>query len=169
MSTNAFASRVEERRWNRFGNLMASYHDYFKQEFNTLYELADGYSERGLSLARYLRTAQDLNQHLTMHHTIEEQRVFPFLGTRMPQFSSDHEDAAHLNSHRMIHEGLDNLSALVKKWRADPNSYSAEGMRSCLDEFRGVLFRHLDEEVADLQGANLRKYFTLEEIEQLGV
>lgn len=29
--------------------------------------------------------------------------------------------------------------------------------------------RHLDEEVADLQGENLRKYWTLEEVERIAI
>lgn len=34
---------------------------------------------------------------------------------------------------------------------------------------REVLMRHLDEEVADLQGENLRKYWTLEEVERIAI
>jgi hypothetical protein len=38
-------------------------------------------------------------------------------------------------------------------------------MRGCLDGFREVLFNHLDQEVNDLKGENLRKYWTsLEEL-----
>jgi len=40
-------------------------------------------------------------------------------------------------------------------------------MRVCLDSFREVLFKHLDEEVADLLGENLRKYWTLEVVERI--
>lgn len=40
-------------------------------------------------------------------------------------------------------------------------------MRACLDGFREVLFTHLDEEVKDLEGENLKKYFSLEELESI--
>ena len=33
--------------------------------------------------------------------------------------------------------------------------------------YRDVLMRHLDEEVADLSGENLKKYFTLEELDKI--
>jgi hypothetical protein len=39
---------------------------------------------------------------LTMHHTIEEQHIFPVLATRMPTFG---DNEAHLKSHHGIHEG----------------------------------------------------------------
>lgn len=87
----------------------------------------------------------------------------------------------------MSHVGLEKLSSLLAKWRKSPSTYSPSEMRSCLDGFREVLFYHLDEEVsssrsrwqmykfyhhqqvADLRGENLKKYFTLEEIERLPV
>lgn len=43
--------------------------------------------------------------------------------------------------------GLDKLTDLISKYRKDPTSYSPTEMRACLDSFREVLFRHLDEEV----------------------
>ncbi|KAF8345871.1 hypothetical protein F5887DRAFT_963905 [Amanita rubescens] len=109
-------------------------------------KLADGtYSNRGMSLSAYLDSAIQFKQMLTMHHTIEEREIFPKLATRMPQFSTDSE--GHVKSHRDIHEGLEKLSSLVEKWRSDPKTYSPTEMRSCLDDFRPVLFQHLDEEV----------------------
>lgn len=43
--------------------------------------------------------------------------------------------------------GLDKLGTLIAKWLAEPSSYSPQEMRECLDSWREVLFRHLDEEV----------------------
>ncbi|TFK75388.1 hypothetical protein BDN72DRAFT_811004 [Pluteus cervinus] len=157
----------EERRWNRLQNLMMNFHGHFKSEFNTLHELADGsYTRRGLSLSNYLRTASRFVHELTMHHTIEEQYFFPMLAKKMPEFSVN-SDAAHMISHAGIHRGLDDLTALVRSCQADRTTYSPEKMRECLDSFRDVLFNHLDEEVADLAGENLRKHFTLEELNRL--
>ncbi|KAJ7647283.1 hemerythrin HHE cation binding domain-containing protein [Roridomyces roridus] len=157
----------EERRWNRISETMQHFHSYFKQEFDTVYELADGsFTKRGLNLARYLGLAKQLNHHLTMHHTIEERHIFPVLAKRMPQFSTETDDA-HIASHKGIHDGLDALEVLVKKYTEEPSTYSPTEMRECLDGFRGVLFKHLDEEVADLQGENMKKYWTLEELEAI--
>ncbi|KAJ7184438.1 hypothetical protein C8R46DRAFT_1064059 [Mycena filopes] len=153
---------LEERQWGRFSKDMAGAHAYFKQEFNTIYELADGsFTKRGLSLSLYLQMAQRLNLHLTMHHTIEERDIFPILAQRMPEFSTDD---AHINSHKAIHEGLEELTTLITKFKKEPSTYSPEQMRTCLDGFRGVLFAHLDAEVEDLKAENLKKYWKLEEL-----
>ncbi|KAL0577322.1 hypothetical protein V5O48_004678 [Marasmius crinis-equi] len=167
---------------------MNNFHQWFKDEYNTLYEvsypplthsrqvltgghlggkLADGsFTKRGLSLPLYLDSAQRLNHHLTMHHTIEERHIFPALATKMKEFSNDSE---HLKSHRGIHDGMDKVQELVNRWKKEPASYSPEEMRACLDSFREVLFNHLDQEVADLKGENLKKYWTLEEIEKMNL
>ncbi|KAJ7178520.1 hemerythrin HHE cation binding domain-containing protein [Mycena crocata] len=146
---------------------MASFHGYFKQEFNTIYELADGtFERRGLSLSLYLEMAKRFNSHLTMHHTIEERHIFPILAKRMPEFSTETE-AGHIDSHKGIHHGLEELATLVYKFKKEPSTYSPTEMRACLDSFRQVLFTHLDQEVQDLQGSNMKKYFTLEELESI--
>lgn len=46
-----------------------------------------------------------------------------------------------------IFPGLDRLSVLIKKWTAEPSTYSPAEMRGCLDSWREVLFTHLDQEV----------------------
>ncbi|KAJ7497347.1 hypothetical protein FB451DRAFT_1335566 [Mycena latifolia] len=124
------------------------------------------WNKRGLSLGLYLEMAKRLNSHLTMHHTIEERHIFPILAKRMPQFSTE-TDAGHIDSHKGIHKGIDELAALVVKFKTQPSSYSPSEMRACLDGFRDVLFSHLDEEVSDLQGENLKKYWKLEELESI--
>ncbi|KAJ7770194.1 hypothetical protein DFH07DRAFT_268458 [Mycena maculata] len=135
---------------------MNSFHTYFKNEFNSIYELADGsFANRGMNLSLYLEMAKRLNSHLTMHHTIEERHIFPVLAKKMPQFSTETEDA-HIDSHKGIHKGS-----------KEPSTYSPTEMRACLDGFREVLFRHLDEEVNDLRSENMKKYWTLEELESI--
>ncbi|KAG7098633.1 hypothetical protein E1B28_000551 [Marasmius oreades] len=187
------AATREERRWNRFSDHMNSLHQWFKDEYNTLYELADGsFTKRGWSLSLYLESARRLNQHLTMHHTIEERHVFPMLAIKMKEFATDSE---HLKSHRGIHEGsfrfdfsfpcqelptfgnskiwflpgMDKLQELVKKYKKEPSTYSPEEMRACLDSFRDVLFNHLDQEVDDLKAENLKKHWSLEELEEMNM
>jgi iron-sulfur cluster repair protein YtfE (RIC family) len=93
-----------------------------------------------------------------MHHTIEERFLFPMLAKRMPAFKGD-----HLESHKGIHDGmlfftfhqqfdrtcvgLEKLTTLVSKYTSTPSAYSPTEMRACLDSFKDVLFKHMDEEV----------------------
>ncbi|KAF9566727.1 hypothetical protein CPC08DRAFT_703693 [Agrocybe pediades] len=169
MSTTAgYAALREERRWNRLSQKMSAFHDWFKEEFNEIYTLADGsFNSIGLPLARYLDKVTALNHHLTMHHTIEERHLFPILAKTMPQFAAD--DGEHLASHHGIHEGLERLQKLVRTWKDSPSTYSPTEMRECLDSFRDVLFKHLDQEVEDLRGENLKKYIKLEDLESLPI
>ncbi|KAJ3762418.1 hypothetical protein EV360DRAFT_92465 [Lentinula raphanica] len=155
---------------------MQSFHDNFKEEFNMLYELSDGsFNKRGWSLGVFLARANQFDQHLTMHHTIEETYLFPILGKRMKQFSET--EGLHLESHKGIHDGptdhhlsgLEQLAALVKNYKSEPSTYDPSKMRACLDSFREVLFSHLDQEVEDLRGDNLKKFFSLEEVESFPI
>jgi len=149
---------------------MSHFHEWFKKEFNMVYELADGsYTKRGLSLPGYLREAKSMCTHLNFHHSLEERHIFPVLAKRMPAFSETAEDGRHIRSHRAIHKGLDDLDTLVKKWTTELTSYSPTEMRACLDSFREVLFNHLDEEVDDLKGDNMKKYWTLEEVDRIPI
>jgi hypothetical protein len=95
--------------------------------------------------------------------------------------------ACHTLSFQLSSEvtGLDSLNALVQKYTADPTSYTPEEMKGCLDSFKDTLFNHLDEEVKecyieafvqatdafqqvkDLSSENMKKYWTLKEVENL--
>jgi len=158
------AKRREEARWNRMADTMQRFHNYFKSEFNSIYELADGSFSRRMDLPMFLDKIDGLGKYLNGHHTIEELHIFPNLAKKMPNFA---EDEKHRQSHAAIHEGLDRLAALTKGVREDPTSYSPEKIRECLDSFRDVLMRHLDEEVEDLGAENMKKYWTLQEVERL--
>ncbi|KAF6762998.1 hypothetical protein DFP72DRAFT_986781 [Ephemerocybe angulata] len=159
-ATDALESLRRERRMNKLSDKMNQFHSYFKVAILPM-DLSKG---KGLSLPAFLRLMDDLIHHLTMHHTIEERYLFPTLGKKMPQFSDRETKGEHLESHKQIHEGLDKLSDLIKRWSSEPSTYSPAELKTCLDGFRGVLFRHLDDEVADLRGENLSKYFTEEEV-----
>ncbi|TFK86624.1 hypothetical protein K466DRAFT_587073 [Polyporus arcularius HHB13444] len=158
-------SDYDEHRWNRLSEGMSYFHNHFKHEFNALYELADGsFTKRGMSLPAYLRMATQLAKGLTVHHTIEERHIFPILAKRMEMFQ---DNEVHLKSHEAIHHGVDELTKRVRKWLDEPSTYDPKEMRACLDSWREVLFSHLDQEVKDLSGENMKKYWTLEEVERI--
>ncbi|ELU42723.1 hypothetical protein AG1IA_03248 [Rhizoctonia solani AG-1 IA] len=136
----------ENRRWNRLADRMAYFHTALATKFDNIY-------------------AVDLDAH----HSIEEVYVFPVLAQKMPNFA---DNERHKNSHKVIHSGaigLDKLKDLVAGWKAEPTTFSPGTLRSCLDEFKTPLFKHLSEEVRDLSGENLKKYYTLEEVDRLPI
>lgn len=159
----------EEKQWNRIHDLMEYFHSIFKSSFDEIYAMADGsFAQRGISVKLYLQRVEDLSKYLFAHHKIEETHLFPILAKKMPAFQNDDE---HLKSHHDIHEGLDKLRSLIDKWRADPdpNAYESEEMIACLDSWKDVLYEHLDQEVQDLSGENMKKYWTLEEVEAINL
>ncbi|KAF5386220.1 hypothetical protein D9615_002232 [Tricholomella constricta] len=163
-----YASPEEEMRWNSLSERMTAFHNWFKEEYRTIYASADGsFTKRGLSLQRYLDTIVAFNSHLHAHHTTEERLVFPILATGIPKFARNARDG-HVDSHRVIHDALQSLLRHVAKWRKDPTTYSPTEMKAALEKLAGVRFEHLDQEVEDIRGDKLKPYFTLEEIERIG-
>ncbi|KZO90103.1 hypothetical protein CALVIDRAFT_569366 [Calocera viscosa TUFC12733] len=152
-------SAAEERKWNQLSNTMQQFHNHFRMSFDDLYETADR-KRVGPSLLAFFREAMDLVRYLEMHHTIEEVHIFPILQKKMPNFG---KGAKHRNSHK----GLDRLETLINRYRDEPSTYSPIEFRACLDSFREILFTHLDEEVEDLRGDNLKKFYTLAEVQRL--
>ncbi|KAF8678455.1 Hemerythrin HHE cation binding domain [Rhizoctonia solani] len=154
----------ENRRWNRLADRMAYFHTALATKFDNIYALSDGSFAKVMSLPVYLRMVMEFHDHLDAHHSIEEVYVFPVLAQKMPNFA---DNERHKNSHKVIHSGLDKLKDLVAGWKAEPTTFSPGTLRSCLDEFKTPLFKHLSEEVRDLSGENLKKYYTLEEVDRL--
>ncbi|AFR95725.2 hypothetical protein C343_03830 [Cryptococcus neoformans C23] len=160
----------EDREWNRLAIHMDSYHNSFRLEFKRVYALADGgYEEEAMKLPRFLRLAQQLSSHLSMHHRIEETYIFPILSKKMPQFAAGkRESGEHLVAHKKIHDGLDKYDHFLSSSIDDPSVYNGEKLREIMDSFREVLFTHLDEEVKDLHGERMRAAgWTLEEMKRI--
>ena len=80
--------------------------------------------------------------------------IFPILAEKMPQFA---KEGAHLKEHEQIHKGLDEYVAYIKKCRKDGKNWEVDKMKSIMDSFRDILFKHLDHEVESLKGDELKK------------
>lgn len=143
---------------------MSYFHSWLGAEFDTVYSFSDGSFAKTMTLQAYLRMVMQFHGHLCAHHDIEETYVFPVLARKMPSFADNEK---HKSSHKVIHEGLDKLETLAASWKKEPTTFSPDTLRACLDEFRKPLFTHLDEEVRDLSSENLKKYYSLEEVDQL--
>lgn len=82
----------------------------------------------------------------------------------MPKFREELELLTH---HKLIHEGLERLEAYIGECLAGTRELRMEEMGEVLDGFGDVLWEHLDEEVRELGAENMRKYWSLEEMNHL--
>jgi hypothetical protein len=78
----------------------------------------------------------------------------------MPQFASDGD---HLKEHEGIHRGLDQYAAYIKKCKKERKEWDGKKLRSIMDSFRDILFRHLDHELVSLEGENMKKVTSFHE------
>jgi hypothetical protein len=72
----------------------------------------------------------------------------------MPHFAKNGD---HLKEHEEIHHGLDEYVVYIKKVKKNPKEWDGEKLRSIMDSFREVLFKHLDHEVESLSGEEMKK------------
>lgn len=100
-----------------------------------------------------------------MHHSIEETYFFPMLARKMPGFRN--QDAL-IAQHKKIHIGLDKFTAYLKKCRDGDGELVLKELKEIMDQFGEVLWQHLDDEVRELGAENMRKYWTLGEMNMLG-
>lgn len=99
-----------------------------------------------------------------MHHTIEEQHIFPVLARKQPAFRKELELLTH---HRLIHEGLEKFEAYLQQCRSGETELRMAEMKTLMDGFGAVLWEHLDAEVHELRAENMRKYWTAEEMRRM--
>ncbi|KAF1814182.1 hypothetical protein P152DRAFT_456414 [Eremomyces bilateralis CBS 781.70] len=111
-----------------------------------------------------------------MHHSIEESYVFPKLAKRMPSFkrhmsrkladgSTDGPEL--LNQHDLIHPGLERMEAYLEGCRNGEQELRLKELKAIMDEFGNILWTHMKEEVDELTAENMRKYWKIEEMDQL--
>src|SRR5882757_9531958 len=114
-----------------------------------------------MSLRSFISQGLHLCHALTIHHTVEEQHVFPELAERMPAFAPhDHL----ISQHEQIHEGLEKLEAYLGECRGGERELRLPELKEIMDGFGQVLWTHLDDEVRMLGAENMRKLWSREEI-----
>lgn len=117
-----------------------------------------------MSIRQFLSMGLDFCHHLGAHHSIEETYVFPVLSRKMPQFQ---EQEHLLEQHRDIHRGLDLFQEYLEKCKSGEQELRLEQLKEIMDGFGKVLWAHLDDEVETLGAENMRKYWTLQEINRI--
>ena len=123
-----------------------------------------GKRPQGMSIRAFINTAEEFIHHLTVHHTIEEQHIFPLLARKMPAFKQELE---LLTQHKQIHNGLDKLELFLGQVKSGERELRLSEMREVMETFGKVLWEHLDAEVKELRAENMRKYWTADEMRRL--
>lgn len=155
-------SSADFRVYNRLAVMMDAYHNHFRHTWSILYKACTaGTRPAGMSIRSFLASGLQLCQHLTFHHTIEEQHVFPELAERMPIFApQDHL----IKQHEEIHEGLVKLEDFLRSCLHGERELRMQELKAVMDSFGDVLWTHLDLEVKMLGAENMRKFWSKEEM-----
>jgi hemerythrin-like domain-containing protein len=144
---------------------MDYFHNHFRHTWNTVYRACEANKRpAGMSIRQFLATLEQFCGQLTMHHTIEEQHIFPVLAKKMPAFR---EELELLTQHKGIHAGLDKLEEYVADCRKGEKELQMKEVKAILDGFGKVLWTHLDDEVKQLGAENMRRFWTEAEMKRM--
>ncbi|MCJ1232328.1 hypothetical protein MMC14_000279 [Varicellaria rhodocarpa] len=158
-------SASEYRVYNSMAEHMEYFHSSFRQTWKILYAVcSSGKRPSNMSLRQFLNTGLQFCYHLGVHHSIEEQHIFPVLAKKMPAFR---EELTLLTQHKEIHQGLDQFEAYLKRCNTGETDLKLDDLKGLMDGFKDVLWSHLDAEVKELEAENMRKYWTISEMKQM--
>lgn len=155
----------EFQQYNHMAEHMNYYHNHFRNTWNTLYSACEAKKRpNNMTIKQFISLGQQFCHYLTIHHTIEEQQVFPVLAKKMPAFKKELE---LLGQHKQIHAGLVELGKYLDECSSGEKELRMSELKEVLDGFGTVLWQHLDDEVKQLGAENMRKYWSLEEMETM--
>lgn len=153
------------RLYNYMAEHMDYFHNQFRQTWNLVYSACEANKRpAGMSIRQFFSTLDHFCTHLTMHHAIEEQRIFPVLAKKMPAFR---EELELLTQHKGIHEGVAKLEEYMAKCKSGEKELQLKEIKEIMDGFGKVLWSHLDDEVKQLGAENMRKYWTEAEMRRM--
>lgn len=151
--------------YNQASEHMNYFHNNFRHTWTLLHNACTTNKRpQGMSIKSFLSTGLEFCHHLHMHHSIEEQHIFPVLATRMPAFKKELE---LLTQHKQIHNGMDKMEAYLESCRRGERELRLDELKELMDGFGDVLWQHLDQEVKELGAENMRKYWSLAEVRRL--
>ncbi|KAI2470489.1 hypothetical protein F4781DRAFT_390345 [Annulohypoxylon bovei var. microspora] len=167
---------AEFRAYNRLAEHMDVFHAHFRTSWNSLWATAcAGNGGKGKGSSRGGRSVINdglaFVSQLEMHHNIEETYIFPILARRMPEFQTDGKGgkgaAELLQQHREIHDGMEGMRKYLWACRDGERDLDMSALKSQMEGWGTVLWKHLDQEVKTLGAENMRKYWNAEEIKRL--
>ena len=124
----------------------------------------EGQRPVGMSIRQFVYTGLQFCHQLDMHHGIEEAHIFPVLAKKMPAFRKELE---LLTQHKQIHTGLENFQAYLQSCANGERELRLGELKILMDTFGAVLWAHLADEVEQLGAENMRKFWTLQEINKM--
>ncbi|KAH6684218.1 hypothetical protein B0J14DRAFT_466340 [Halenospora varia] len=158
-------SAAEFRAYNSMAEHMEYFHNHFRQTWTTLHTACvNNRRPPSMSLKAFLSTGLSFCHHLTAHHSIEEQHIFPILRRKMPEFQNT---AELLRQHKDIHKGMDAFEEYLDSVKCGERELELSVMKEKMDCWGEVLWQHLDQEVRTLGAENMRKYWTVEEMRRM--
>ncbi|KAL9568593.1 hypothetical protein ACKAV7_007179 [Fusarium commune] len=156
----------EFKIYNRAADHMEYFHNNFRRSWNLLWNACtNNRRPQGMSLKQFIMEGLQFAEHLTMHHNIEETYIFPVLAKKMPEFRGGRAEL--LRQHKQIHAGLDHFEEYLKKCRTGDEEFELSVLKTKMETWGEVLWKHLDQEVETLGANNMRKYWTKEEVMRL--
>ncbi|TKX21971.1 hypothetical protein C1H76_5864 [Elsinoe australis] len=158
-------SAHDYKLYNRLAEHMDLFHNHFRSEWNMLYSSCTaGKRANGQSIRSFISSGLSFCEHLTFHHGIEEQRVFPMLARKMPAFRKQDD---LVGQHKQIHKGLEKMESYLEACGSGERELRLVELKEIMDSYGKVLWEHLDDEVRTLGAENMRKYWTKEEMMRL--
>ncbi|PMD28390.1 hypothetical protein NA56DRAFT_553967, partial [Hyaloscypha hepaticicola] len=161
-------SAAEFRIYNSMAEHMEYFHNHFRQSWTMLYNAClNNKRPSNLSLKQFISTGLQFCSHLSTHHAIEEQHIFPLLAQKMPEFKAGRNAAELLRQHKEIHKGMDAFEEYLEGCRSGEHELSLSALKLKMDSWGTVLWKHLDQEVKTLGAENMRKYWTIDEMRRM--
>ncbi|PTB38377.1 hypothetical protein M441DRAFT_29751 [Trichoderma asperellum CBS 433.97] len=158
----------EFRMYNRLADKMNWFHNNFRQSWNVLWQACTtGRRPQGMSLKQLFQVGTEFAEHLTVHHRIEETYFFPMLAKRMPEFDPKNGDL--VKQHAQIHDGLEKFEEYISQCKRGEKDFEMSVLKEKMESWGGVLWAHLDDEVRSLGAENMRKFWTLQEIQRFNM
>jgi len=161
-------SMADFRVYNSMAEHMEYFHEHFRHSWTMLHNACtENKRPAGMSLRQFLQTGIQFCSHLSTHHAIEEQHIFPVLATKMPEFKQGKNAAELLRQHKAIHAGMDIFEEYLTSVKNGEADFDLRVLKEKMDSWGEVLWKHLDQEVKTLAAENMRKYWTLDEMRRM--
>ncbi|KAG7402972.1 hypothetical protein Forpe1208_v016771 [Fusarium oxysporum f. sp. rapae] len=164
---NSRLTDAEFKAYNRLAENMELFHSNFKRTWRFLNDVCEAEDlPEGGQLIDLINEGLSFCMSLEIHHNIEETYFFPLLARRMPEFRDGNEGPL-LEQHRVIHKGLQELNEYLSVCRTLQSHFDFKSMKSKMSTWSGVLWDHLDAEVQCLGAENMRRYWTVDEVNRI--